>query len=269
MENEKKFKQGLVISLGVLAILGVAALTIYRAEKADRTANMKNSIATDLGEATYASLSGPQLKEKIKNEQVQMIDIRSNAEYGLEHILDSINIPLEDLVSSSEIDSTKDLVVLGLESENAIKTASRILGERGIKKMYLLEGGFVDWKAIGERTVTWGDLASFQDQAKVTFVTLDDFRNIIENKAPAVIVDARRNIFYQEGHIEGAINIPLSDIEKRRNEITSTKNVIIYSDDELESFQAAVKLYDMKLLSAGVVQGGLGAWKNKNYPVVK
>src|SRR5665811_1008010 len=138
-----------------------------------------------------------------------------------------------------------------------------------LSNQQILLGGFVDWKAIGGTTVAWGDMSSFADQVKVSFVTISDLENLIESKKPLLLIDARRNTQYNEGHIYGAINLPVSEIEKRRGEIKNTKEIVIYADNELEAFQEATKLFDMKLISASVLRGGLDEWKNKGYALVK
>lgn len=266
---DQRAKQRIIVAVGVFAILTVTAVTVYRAEKSDVSKKDSTDQADVETAAEYSFLTGPQLKEKIRKEQVQLVDLRSPEEFGLEHIIDSVNVRLGDLETSPSLDSGKETVLIGAANVDEIDAAIANLKKRGVGSVHILQGGFVDWKSIGERTVTWGDLSSFQDQAKVSFMTLDEFRGVIAKKQPALVIDARRNVFYNEGHIEGSVNIPLAEIEKRRAEVGGSKQIIIYADNEIESFQAAVKLYDMKLLSVNVVRGGLDVWKEKGYETVK
>ena len=82
------------------------------------------------------------------------------------------------------------------------------------------------------------------------------------------IVDIRSSEDYAKGHISGAKNLPIDDLEKRRLEITE-KKVVVVGNSELQEFQAAVRMNDMLLVSPFVLKGAMPQWEQKGFPLVK
>lgn len=268
MDKNKKNKQVSVVVFGLLAIGAVITFSLYKAEKNMQVKNTEEVESNS--EISYNSITGPELLNKIKKDEVQIIDIRNIAEFGLEHILDSINIPINDLSEETDIDLSKAIVIIGNTNMDDIKRAVSIFSNKTSKEIYILSEGFIDWKIVGGKTVTWGDITSFTDQAKTTFITVDELKDRIVAKKPIMLVDVRKKISFEEKHIIGSINVPLSEIEKRRNELSnSAREIIFYSEDELESFQASIRLYDANITPSKVLKGGLIEWENKGLKTTK
>ena len=59
------------------------------------------------------------------------------------------------------------------------------------------------------------------------------------------------------------------EIEKRRQEIPFGKLTIVYSKGEIEAFQAAVRLFDSRLLKAPVLTNGFVAWQDNGGEIEK
>ena len=74
----------------------------------------------------------------------------------------------------------------------------------------------------------------------------------------AIVIDVRTNEEYNEGHIKGAINIPVDEI----NSITYNKDetLIIYCATGVRSQNAINKLVDMGYTSLYNLDGGLLNW---------
>lgn len=62
---------------------------------------------------------------------------------------------------------------------------------------------------------------------EISRVSLDDAKAALEAET-AVIVDVRSVEAYQGGHIAGAINIPLGELETRLGELDKTQWIITY-----------------------------------------
>lgn len=75
----------------------------------------------------------------------------------------------------------------------------------------------------------------------------------------ATLVDVRSPEEYAEGHIEGAVNIPVGDIARRAGEIPKDKPVVVYCRSGVRSARAAGALK-----AAGYTQvydlGAMGRW---------
>lgn len=69
----------------------------------------------------------------------------------------------------------------------------------------------------------------------------------IVNNYSAVLLDVRSNQEYREGHINGAINIPLSDIKKEiQKKITNKKTyIVVYCTSGIRSKKAQKILNSM------------------------
>ena len=91
----------------------------------------------------------------------------------------------------------------------------------------------------------------------------------METESNFLIVDVRSPENFQEGHIKNAINIPLDDIEKRKNEIPVWKKIIFCDKDGLWAFKASVKMFDLGYTKNYILSNGIDDWKNKGYEIVK
>ncbi|GLB60125.1 rhodanese-like domain-containing protein [Cytobacillus sp. NCCP-133] len=103
-----------------------------------------------------------ELKEKIKNEKVFVLDVRAEEKYLNEHIQDaniqSVNIPKTDIFSLEEQNADELLSALPADKEiiitcttgNSARKCASILAEKDYH-VTLLEGGLTAWK---ENTLT-------------------------------------------------------------------------------------------------------------------
>ncbi len=68
----------------------------------------------------------------------------------------------------------------------------------------------------------------FWNREKTPLMTSDDLAEAIsENRSP-VIVDVRSEKDFRAGHLPGAINIPLEELEQRKTELDKTKPTVFY-----------------------------------------
>lgn len=103
-------------------------------------------------------------------------------------------------------------------------------------------------------------------------ITIDDAYEIFLNNEDYLFIDVRSEDEYRNSHIEGAIHIPVLEIEERLNEIPDDKSIIVYCNGLGcdRSGKAALilrengfsKVYDM-------VGRGIFEWEEKGYPVVE
>lgn len=69
-----------------------------------------------------------------------------------------------------------------------------------------------------------------------------DFRKNIEASKNRQLIDVREAHEYRNGHIVGAINIPLSQLSNRMGEISADKPVFLYYQSGVRSKQASKQL---------------------------
>lgn len=94
----------------------------------------------------------------------------------------------------------------------------------------------------------------------------------IYGKENLTIVDARERIFYEQGHIKGAINIPYDEFEINPDiflkELDKKKKIVIYCEGGYceASFRVAEGLFKNGFKNIGVYIGGYPEWERKGLP---
>ncbi|MDQ6957117.1 MAG: rhodanese-like domain-containing protein [Mariprofundaceae bacterium] len=86
---------------------------------------------------------------------------------------------------------------------------------------------------------------------------------------PFIMLDVRTADEYAEGHIKGAILIPVQVLETRLAEVPKNKQVYVYCHSGTRSARAATMLAKHGFTNIENVVGGIEAWKGAGYPVVK
>lgn len=99
-------------------------------------------------EIMFKHISANELKDKIANEPVKIVDIRDPNSYHSGHIsqaklLDNSNVG--DFIANTNPDDT---VVVCCYHGNSSQGAAQFLAEQGLKNVYSLDGGFEMWKVI-------------------------------------------------------------------------------------------------------------------------
>ena len=91
------------------------------------------------------------------------------------------------------------------------------------------------------------------------------------NKEDAVIIDIRPKKEWTTGHITGAKHIPLSDLDRRIDELTKYKQrpVIVVCNLGQAAATATRKLKAAGFEQAVRLSGGMTEWKGQSLPIVK
>ncbi len=106
-------------------------------------------------------------------------------------------------------------------------------------------------------------------------ISIEELKQMIDNRADIVIVDSQQKEIYDRGHIRGAISLPwraeLSAADVRH--VPRTKLIVTYCDcgpGETDSSDLAAQLLDLgfgdiRILADPSVRG----WKKAGYPMDK
>lgn len=265
------------VGIGFFMIALIALITIWRSHSAapsgqsqDDSLKQKQAISDSLQKGT--KISDADLQSKIVSRaNITLIDIRSAADFASEHILNSKNVPLPNLNDAlSGLDKNKAYALIDYGNDlSTTALATRTMSDGGFKQIYYLDGGFSAWKNDSEPTISSGDPNSFADQSKVSYVKCDDLKNMLASENDLFVLDVRASDKYAAGHIKGATNIPLADLEAQSNRIPLGKKIVVYDDTGTQAFQAAVRLFDLGFYNTFTLSEGLDVWKQKNYEIVK
>jgi rhodanese-related sulfurtransferase len=265
--------QNRVIILGFGLILIVVSITILRPVlKIDLD---KEEVAPEPVELynDYEYITSKELKEKInKKEELVVIDIRDSVSYREDHIESSINITPEKIEEETRtLSKNKLLVIVGynFEDKGAEAGAVKFFKDSEFSNVVALSGGIFAWKKNLNSTIGAGDPESSLDLSKIEEILPEQLKLAIENDYPISIIDTRSSDMFSQGHIPGALNITLDDLEKRKKEISRSKEIIVYGDSNLSDFQAGVKLHDLGFLASYIIKGGFASWQEKRFPIEK
>lgn len=262
------------IFVGFFLIIIIAAITFLKpyfnqtkiAEKKDV------AIRASIDTAKINKITSEELAKKMQpDSEFIVIDIRSESEYQKEHIIDSQNIPFSQLSSAFNVlDKNKNYVFVDeIINIAAVNNLANLLAEKNYKNTYYLDGGFADWKNKFNSTISGGDPKSFVDQSKVSYISSDDLRKILTQEKNLLLVDLRKSAEFNAGHLPGAINIFLDDLEKKRKEIPANKKIIFYDNDGFSAFRGAVRSFDLGIFNVLALSDGFNSWSKKGYETVK
>ena len=90
-------------------------------------------------------------------------------------------------------------------------------------------------------------------------------RNLLSSSPDVGVLDVRSSAEFATGHIPGAINIPMEQIETRMADIPAAPVVLVCEAGKRAEIVAGW-LADRKEVS--VLEGGTQAWRGADYPVV-
>lgn len=106
--------------------------------------NMLGFIAENLANGTTETIQWHELEAEVAK-GIQLIDVRTPAEYARGTVLNAVNIPLDDL--RSRLDEVEDEVIVHCQVGLRGYLAARILANNG-RKVRNLDGGYRTWKRI-------------------------------------------------------------------------------------------------------------------------
>ena len=268
-------KDNKAVAIGFFLILGVFAITLgrhYLPEK-NKELSKESSLSQDtqkmleLRKTTY-----PVLVSELKGgNNVEVWDLRDSEAFKREHIVDSRNINPENITEAiKQHDESKKYVLIDNFQDLSPALIAGIFSDDRYNNVYYLDGGFSKWKENFGPVITDGDPYSITDQAKVSYISSDDLKNLTDQGgADLLIIDLRRPASYADSHIKGSVNIFLDDLEMKRNIIPMGKKIILCDNDGLWAFQGAVRMADMGIFNVFALSDGLDEWKQKGYDLEK
>jgi hydroxyacylglutathione hydrolase len=197
--------------------------------------------------------------------KIFILDTSSSDEFQKGHIAKSINVSANDLnkdyLDSVGIDKASDIFIVNRDGNLAdLTTSVNKLVSAGFVNAKYVRGGIEGWKEKGYPLISAGSALS--DNAKVRKISIDEIKKEAENGSDIFqFIDVRNQEDFSSGHIVGAINIPLPQIEMKENEVSAVKKVVVYGANSNESFQAAATLFDLNFFNVYQLDATLEDWK--------
>jgi len=178
-----------------------------------------------------------------------VVDVRSKEQYADGHVAGSLSNAFRDaycvwLGWLAPADATL-LFVLGDAPLDRVVEESLLVGYERFGGF--LDGGLEAWLRSGR---------SFQ---RTPLVGAREARRTLVDGAAAL--DVREAAEFAAGHIEGAVHVPLGDLEGRLDEVPRDRPVVVYCAHGERSTSAASILERHGIGPAQILNGGFGAWR--------
>ena len=225
--------------------------------------NVKNS--------GYTIIKTAELQKMVnsKSDKFLVIDARNPEEYKDVHIPGAVNIPekkFEEYVKSLPEDQTSTLIFYcnGVKCGKSKRAAEKAI-TLGYQNVLVYEEGMPVWEEKGLPMITG---PGYEAKIETTQISSHDLKSLIESKKNNfTIVDVRDKSEYVEGHVPGAVNIPVASFATRSGELDKHKTIIVYCNAGNRSYKAYRKL--MKLGYKKFYQALFADWKSAGYEAVK
>jgi hydroxyacylglutathione hydrolase len=191
--------------------------------------------------------------ERALNAGAMVVDTRLAAHFAAAHVPGTIGIPLTKSFTTYAgwlVPFTSDFyVIVDDRVPDAIDTVVRDLAMIGLDRV----AGYFDAAVIDQWSAAGRPLQSVQQ------IEPRDLRESVSRGAVTVI-DVRNQVEWDEGHIPGALHIPLGYVTDRIGEIPRSKPVVLQCQTGARSQIAASLLQAHGIENAINLKGGLVEW---------
>ena len=195
---------------------------------------------------------------RLRDEGVQVLDVREAAEFAKGHLKGSINIGLGGQYATwagTVLDRERPIVIVaepGREAEAATR-----LGRIGFDQVKgYLKGGMAALAGSPELV------------GRTTRVSVLIAAEELAGKDAPVVLDVRTAKEWEEKHIAGSVNVPLNHLQERLAEVPRGRRIAVLCAGGYRSSIAASLLHQEGIVGLEEMAGGMAAWEAAQLPVV-
>ena len=189
---------------------------------------------------------------KLQGEGGQLVDTRDAADFAGAHLNGSLNIPIDGKYATwAGTILNKESPIVVIADEERVSESIMRLGRIGFDHVagYLKDG-----------------LDALRDHEALLRQTNRITAPAVQQLAAPTIIDVRNEQEWQQGHIEGSVNIPLRDLAERIDEIPAAGDVVIHCQGGYRSTIATSMLQQHGKTNALDLVGGYQAWTQSGLP---
>ena len=107
------------------------------------------------------------------------------------------------------------------------------------------------------------------DEGNYGDVSIQEASELMEEKSDLVVLDVRTIGEFDEGHIMGAINIPVEELAGRLDELSKDDELLVYCRTGNRSGSAVNILSDAGYTKIYHMHEGISVWIQQGHPVVQ
>ena len=255
-------KEAMIIFIGIggilLIISGYFLIPFVFSQKSSDLPPLQEDVSD---EEAFHFISLKEAYELLKTQEITVIDVRSASDFYTQHLIDSIHRESTEFQAFlSDTNNTNDspvVLLIGYTEEKGSLLYTQTVLEQTFPQItiFTLSGGFSSWESASYPILRAGDPTDPTDQSKVTYITPQEAHKRIPIE-DLLLLDVRASNDFKQDHIDISQNIPLPLLEKKRNELSRSKTILVYGANALESFQAGVRLFDLGFFQVLTLDGG-------------
>ncbi len=188
---------------------------------------------------------------ELVSDGAQLLDTREPAEFDGAHIRGALNVGLGGSFATwcgTVLDQERPVVVIA-EPGRELEAATR-LGRIGFDTVAGYLAGAMQ---------QLGDSPELIE--RIERVTAGSLAEQLASKAPPLVLDVRTAREWNDSRIDGAINLPLSQLGDRFDEVSSDRPLVVYCAGGYRSAVAVSLLARQGFQRVANLVGGLGAWE--------
>lgn len=188
-----------------------------------------------------------------------VVDVRDPATYGQGHIPGALNVWIESPQFGDRVGwfvTPGTPVLLVAQGPSDLERALAGLARVGVDDILgFLQWGLIDWKTAGLPLET------------VPQITVHDLASWLEEGRDVAVIDVREPFEWGEGHIPGALHVPMREAGERRSQIPADRTKAVICSGGLRSSTVISALKKAGLRNWYNVSGGMTAWQKSGYPI--
>jgi hydroxyacylglutathione hydrolase len=192
--------------------------------------------------------------EQMLTEGAVLLDVRASQDFVAGHIPGSVNIGLGGQFASwaGVLLKMEQPIILIAEDEDAVAEASLRLARVGIESVAgYLKGGIAAWAASGH------------ELRETPQLTADELQDMLTSQAISRLIDVRKPGEYNTAHVDGAIPLELSRLERDVDAVLPNRDapIAVMCQGGYRSIAAVSLLERAGFTKVHNVVGGMGAWQ--------
>ena len=213
-----------------------------------------------------------------------LIDVREVKEFEEGAIPGAINLPLRTVAASLDQIPQDQPVVVYCASGFRAALATGALHVLGYDNVRAFPPSYPAWESaqgedgdvpaeVAAAVEAPADLIGMVDEylsaipeGYMAVGKIDAFKEMLESAKP-VLIDVREESEYAEGHIEGAINIPIRTLAQNLDKIPMDQPVMVYCASGLRAGMATTSLHVLGYSNVKAFPPGWKGWSEANEPV--
>jgi len=201
-------------------------------------------------------LNAIQFKQQIQNPNILVLDTRGYHSFSSQHIPGAWHIDLNGnfpIFAGWVLPIDKDILLVADDYQKVLE-ADRWACRVGMDRIIgYLDGGMIAWAMAGLKT------------NHIELISAEELHEMVTGNNNFVLLDVRAPLEYKDNHIKGAINIQVSELRTRHNELNKNGKTILICNSGNQSSLAASILKRHGFTNVYNVAGGMTGYSAAGY----